>query len=420
MGPMNCRIHRGTNEIGSTCIELEADGSRIVLDLGLPLSVAEGQGVPLPRVEGLLGREPDPSLLGVLVSHPHPDHFGLLPQVADHVPVYIGAAAGRILREAAFFSPMGLDIEWAGHFEHRTPFRLGPFTITPYLTDHSGFDAYGFLVEAGGRRLYYSGDFRAHGRKKAIFHQFLRNPPEGVHVLLLEGTHIRDEANGTEQGPSEQDVESALIDTFRDTEGMALVVFSAQNVDRLVSVYRAVIQSGRDMVIDLYAATMARATGRDTIPQAEWDRVRVYLPRAQRARVIRERAFERTNAVRSQRIFAEELVTRRSELVMLFSASMCREIEAIDCLDGAKAVWSLWPGYLEEPSGERLQRWFHDRGIPMVTHHSSGHAYIPDLVRLAEAVSPDRIVPLHSTAADRFGDFLPRVERRQDQELWTV
>jgi len=417
---MNCRIHRGTNEIGATCVELESDGRRILLDLGLPLSVADGQEVPLPRVRGLVAKEPDPTLLGVLVSHPHPDHFGLLPQVADHVPVYIGAAAGRILREATFFSPMGLDIEWAGHFEHRKPFRLGPFTITPYLNDHSGFDAYGFLVEAGGRRLYYSGDFRAHGRKSAIFRELIRKPPEGVHVLLLEGTHIRDEADGATQGPSEQDVEAALIDTFRDTEGMALVVFSAQNIDRLVSVYRAAIQSGRDLVIDLYAATMARATGRDTIPQAEWDRVRVYLPRAQRTSVIRERAFERTNAVRSQRIYAEELVMRRSELVMLFRASMCGEIEATGCLEGARAVWSLWPGYLREPSGERLQRWLADRGIPMVIHHSSGHAHIPDLVRLAEAVGPDRIVPIHSPAADRFGDFLPRVERRQDQEPWKV
>jgi len=415
---MNCRIHRGTNEIGATCIELEADGKRIVLDLGLPLLVADGQEVPLPHVEGLLAAERDPTLLGILVSHPHPDHFGLLPQVADHVPVYIGAAAGRILREAAFFSPMGLDMEWAGRFEHRRAFRLGPFTITPYLNDHSGFDAYGFLVEAGGRRLYYSGDFRGHGRKKGIFQELLRKPPEGIHVLLLEGTHIRHDARGTEQGPSEEEVEAALIDTFRDTEGMALVVFSAQNIDRLVSVYRAAIQSGRDMVIDLYAASMARATGRDTVPQAEWDRVRVYLPRTQRTRVIREKAFDRTNALRPQRIFAEELVTRRSELVMLFRASMCRELEAIGCLDGAKAVWSLWPGYLEEPSGERVQRWLHDREIPMVIHHSSGHAHIPDLVRLAEAIAPDRIVPIHSTAADRFGDFLPRVERRQDQELW--
>jgi len=30
-------IHRGTHEIGGTCVEIEAQGKRIVLDIGLPL-----------------------------------------------------------------------------------------------------------------------------------------------------------------------------------------------------------------------------------------------------------------------------------------------------------------------------------------------------------------------------------------------
>ena len=34
---MRIRIHRGTEEIGGTCIEMESDGRRIVLDVGLPL-----------------------------------------------------------------------------------------------------------------------------------------------------------------------------------------------------------------------------------------------------------------------------------------------------------------------------------------------------------------------------------------------
>ena len=34
---MKVRIHRGTREIGGTCIEVEAQGKRIALDVGLPL-----------------------------------------------------------------------------------------------------------------------------------------------------------------------------------------------------------------------------------------------------------------------------------------------------------------------------------------------------------------------------------------------
>ena len=416
---MNCLIHRGTNEIGATCVELESQGARLILEVGLPLDVSPGDAPSLSRIPGLT-EGGDPSLMGVLISHPHPDHYGLLSQVAPDVPVYIGEAAGRILKEAAFFSPMGSDRAWSGHFHHRTPFTLGPFTITPRLNDHSGFDAYGFLVEAEGRRLYYSGDLRGHGRKAGIYKEFLRDPPKAVNVLLLEGTHIREGADGSERGPSEKDVEDGLLATFRATEGMALVMFSPQNIDRLVSVYRACIRSGRDLVLDLYSASMAKATGRDTIPQAEWDRVRVYLPSHQRTKVIQAKAYHRTNAVKPYRIYPEELQQRPGEFVMLFRGSMRSELEAMRCLDGAGAVWSMWPGYLEDPSGRKLKDWLKLLDIPIVTHHSSGHAPIADLVQWAEAVNPERIVPMHSTAADRFQDWLPRVERRQDQEVWQV
>ena len=88
---------------------------------------------------------------------------------------------------------------------------------------------------------------------------------------------------------SEQDVETTCVQVFRETEGLVLAMYSPQNVDRLVSVYRAAKRSGRVLVMDLYAAELVRALGRDTIPQPEWDGVRVYVPHSQRAGVIRIR-----------------------------------------------------------------------------------------------------------------------------------
>ncbi len=73
---MRICIHRGTQEIGGTCIEIEAQGKRIVLDVGLPLDAPdEGHEDLLPRVPGF--RETDDNLLGVVISHPHQDHYGL-------------------------------------------------------------------------------------------------------------------------------------------------------------------------------------------------------------------------------------------------------------------------------------------------------------------------------------------------------
>ena len=74
---MQVCIHRGTNEIGGSCVEVVSGcGKRIILDLGLPLNAESNDKKYLPDISGLDGS--DDSLLAVMISHPHLDHFGLL------------------------------------------------------------------------------------------------------------------------------------------------------------------------------------------------------------------------------------------------------------------------------------------------------------------------------------------------------
>jgi mRNA degradation ribonuclease J1/J2 len=82
----------------------------------------------------------------------------------------------------------------------QAPFRLGPFSVTRYLADHSGFDAYSLLFEAGGRRLFYTGDLRGHGRK-SVFDRLVADPPDDLHVTLMEGTALSRHDDGR-PGPS--------------------------------------------------------------------------------------------------------------------------------------------------------------------------------------------------------------------------
>jgi ribonuclease J len=158
-------IHRGAHEIGGSLVELEARGSRLVLDAGLPLELERiPQRELLPDVPGLWA-DGDGSLLALIISHGHPDHYGLADLVARSVPIFIGEHTAAILKEAAFFVPGVRPFPLAGHLRHREPLSFGPFVVTPWLVDHSAFDAYALHVEAGGQRLLYTGDVRAHGRK---------------------------------------------------------------------------------------------------------------------------------------------------------------------------------------------------------------------------------------------------------------
>jgi len=413
---LRVRIHRGAREIGGNVVELEAAGQRLVLDVGRPLALGPEDWTPLPAIEGLA--EGDASVVGVVLSHAHPDHYGLVSALDATVPVYAGEATARILHEAAFFTRAGAAVKLAGVLADRLPLQIGPFTVTPYLVDHSAFDAYALLVEAGRRRVLYTGDVRFHGRKASLVERLIAEPPADVDVLLMEGTQV-----GRDRGRplSELDVEERALEVFRATEGIVLLMYSPQNVDRLVSLFRAAKRARRTFVYDLYQAAVARATGRaETIPQPEWPDVRVYVPNAQRIKVKQTQQFERVNSIRAARVFADEIARRRSELVLLFRPSMAAEIERAGCLKGAGALWSQWDGYLEGPSGQKLQDWLATHKIPLMRAHASGHATVGDLRRFAASFREARLVPIHTAHPERFAAEFGRAELHADGEWWSV
>lgn len=96
---MRLCIHRGTKEIGGNCIEVESSGKHILLDLGMPLTAADPDQIALPDVAGLKeGNNPD--FLGIVISHPHQDHYGLLPWVHSDTQIFIGREAHLMLEAA--------------------------------------------------------------------------------------------------------------------------------------------------------------------------------------------------------------------------------------------------------------------------------------------------------------------------------
>ena len=417
---MRARIHGGASRVGGSCVELEHDGSRLLLDLGLPLDADPGCVPVLPDVVGLAQGDPA-SLLGIVISHGHPDHYGLAPHASPAVPRFVGEATHRILREAAFFTPLGADLSPAGFLRDRESFEIGPFRVTPFLVDHSAFDAYALRVEAGGRSLLYSGDLRAHGRKPAAFERLLADDST-VDVLLLEGTRVGEMSESGRGVASENEVEEQALELFRGTSGLALAAYSAQNIDRLVTLYRAAKRAGRIFVLDLYGATIASATERPTVPQPSWDGVGVFVPLAQRIRVKRAQEFDRIAPIRSARVYPEDLAVIANRAVLTFRASMAGELQRADCLEGATLLWSLWSGYLERPSARHLRSWLEAQSIPVRVAHASGHATVADLRRLVEAKHPARVVPIHTAAPERFHSEFPDacVEPHDDGEWWSV
>ena len=413
---MKIRIHRGTEEIGGTCIEMESEGRRIVLDVGLPLDAPDDDHQTLlPDVSGF--RNADDSLLGVFISHPHLDHFGLAQHIKPDVPVYIGRDAHNIITAASRYVPNGQSFSNPRFLRHETPVQIGPFTVTPYLVDHSAFDAYALLVEAGGKRVFYSGDFRAHGRKSALFDWMTRQPPRNIDGLLMEGTTIG--RTGADKGfPTETDLEWEMVKAFRETGGIHFVWASRQNIDRLVTIYRAAKRTGRQLIIDLYAAVVLEATGRDSIPQSHWDDVKLYVPYWQRVHVKNNRLFDDLDRHKKNRIFDQHLPAMRGKSVMLFSPHMMRDFGVQGALDGARFTYSMWSGYLKEERCRRVIKWLKDKDVPWQFIHTSGHASVADLQRFAAALAPRKLVPIHTFEGNRYPQLFNNVIRHQDGVWW--
>jgi ribonuclease J len=412
---MRACIHRGTKEIGGTCVEVEAQGRRIVLDVGQPLDVADPDDVPLHPVPGF--DRLDPSLLGVIISHPHLDHYGLAGRLPKGTPFFIGKAAAQVLRAARAFVSAGAKFEQVHLLADRTPIALPPFTVTPYLVDHSAYDAYAILVEAEGATLFYSGDLRAHGRKGALFHKLLRHPPEKVDVLLLEGTTV---SRPDKSYPTEAALERRFVELFRQTPGMPLVWCSGQNIDRLVTIFKACRAAKRELILDMYTAHVLESTGNQNLPHAGWEGIRVFLPNSQKRQIIQKREFDLAESFKPWRVYPEELKSIAARSVMLFRPSMIRDLETSECLHSACVICSLWSGYLQDESTRPLLSWIAKYCLPLHHCHTSGHASVRDLLRLRGAFPQAPVVPIHTEQPERFAELFGNAQERADGEWWEI
>ena len=347
------------------------------------------------------------------------DHYGLAQYVRPEVPVYIGEGAHNVMKAASAYVPNGTAFTDPNFIADRTPVEIGPFRVTPYLVDHSAFDAYHLLVEADGKRVFYSGDFRAHGRKSKLFEAMVAGPPKNIDVLLMEGTTIG--RTGTAEGfATEYDLETEFMQAFKETKGLHFVWTSSQNIDRLVTIFRAAKRTGRVLLIDLYTAVVLEATGRDRIPQANWDEVSVYIPHAQRVAIKNRGLFADRDRHNANRVFDEALPGIAKRAVMLFRPPTMGDYGVQRVLDGAGFTYSMWEGYLRERSSLKVLNWLEQHGIPQRTIHTSGHASVADLKRFAAALGPQTLVPIHSFETPRFGEFFDNVVHKKDGEWWGV
>jgi len=198
------------------------------------------------------------------------------------------------------------------------------------------------------------------------------------------------------------------------------VFTSSQNIDRLVTIFRACLKSKRQLILDLYTAEILRATGNDKLPQGTWDKIRVFLPNSQRQKVCHEKLFDEVALYKHKRIYPEQLAAEASRSGMIFRPSMCKELEKANCFQDSRMIYSLWGGYLKFERMQPFLDWLKKHAIPMDHIHTSGHASVVDLKRFARAINAKKLVPIHSFNPQDYSGLFDHVEERQDGEWWRI
>lgn len=395
--------------------------STILLDVGLPLDSRFNDDPELNLPQPLFDEisEGIKKIHAVILSHAHMDHYGLAGMLPTDIPIYCGPASADLMELTSRINPRKMHILKPRFFKDRETFIIGPFSITPYLVDHSAFDAYGFLISAGGKTLFYTGDFRAHGRKAKIFDKLINDLPK-ISVLVMEGTMIGPRSD--ESSLTEKELEERFVQLIQDSPGIVMVSASSQNIDRLVTLFRATVRSQRLFIIDFYTAEVLERLGKyANVPQASWPKIRVCYPKplARRFKMlglndILKRHIQ--NGIRWTRIHEIE-----DKVVMLMRPGFLFNIKKFLSLRGATWIYSMWPGYFKKgnPLNE-MRAYFEAKGVRIEYLHTGGHAKKEDLVKMANTINPSMLIPIHSFHSEKFKDIFNNVRLVKDGEVLQI
>jgi len=146
----------------------------------------------------------------------------------------------------------------------------------------------------------------------------------------------------------------------------------------------------------------------------------LFVPQAQRIQIKQNAWFDLLKHHAKNRIFIENLREVQGKSVLLFRPLHCRDLEWGDCLKGAAYIYSLWEGYWEQGSYNKLKEWLERIAIPKISIHTSGHASPGDLKRIVKAINPGVVIPIHTFFPERYGELFPDVEIHNDGEWWDV
>ena len=372
MSELQINILRGENKIGENLIEITDGNTKLLLECGVALQETE----QTRRIEEQVLRF---CYDGVIITHCHADHCGLLKEQIHAEKIYIGEATYKILEYCGAVHEK--NKEKICFMRNEKIFFIGNLQVTPYLCDHSAYDSYMLEIKAAQENLLYTGDFRANGRKN--FEVLLKKLPHHVTYLITERTNVN------LHNDTESDLEEKAVEIMKNHQRI-FVLQSTLNIDRMVSFYRAAKRTGKPFIMSKSAADIGNLY--ENIPSpVQFSNCYTYLHRKQTKEL-----HESIKSTYGNKLLARSAIAKKKGFVMQIHSGMLQYLHKLSQetdLSDSIVVYSMWKGY--KTSMQAFLKGIEDLGMKIVDLHVSGHADLKTVKRLINKTHPKEIYMVH-------------------------
>ena len=376
---MKIKIHRGTHQIGGSAIEISTVSTRIILDFGNELSLDE-KYIPINLdIDGVTKGIPDCD--GIVISHYHMDHLGQLTAALPEIPLYMGMLSKEVAMISAEYQDKDLYLRLLGAntFRGGEAFTIGDIRIRPLIIDHSAADSYMFVIEAEGKRVLYTGDFRMHGLRSHIVEKLVKTYIGEVDVLITEGTSLSSDADNYISEAAVLDDISSYIQDGK----YVFIMCSSTNIDRIMGIWQN-MPSDKILICDAYQKRIL-----DTVINNVYYKSSLY--RRQDSPLVLDIGkypkYYMDNGFVSLARATENYISHIQEFPK----------------DDVRIIYSMWTGYIEENLALKTLL----ETYPTYICHASGHVSKDDLNKFIELVNPDAIIPVHTDNPERLEKLVP-------------
>ena len=382
---MEINIIRGQNQIGGSIIEVSSKNTKIILDIGSNL---EDKEIVVPEIDGLFKGKSKYD--GALISHYHSDHVGLATRILPEIQIYMGEKSYEIHKVTREYIKKEY-LKEPKTFKPEEEFLIGDIKIIPYLCDHSAFDSYMFLLDCEGKKILYTGDFRSNGRKS--FEPLLRKLPK-VDALITEGTNLSNDKIG-KINLTEKELEKKGIEILEGNNRPVFVLMAATNIDRIVTFYKIANATKRLFLLDTYAGQITATIGGNIPNPRTFSNVRIFLTNQDKYEILKN--------------YPQNKIDRKGiankNFMMCVRASMKKYLEKYPegfSFEGCTLFYSMWEGYKKEKNTKEFLEFMEEKGVKIISLHTSGHAEEKDFDKLIKKVEPKIIIPVHTENSEWF------------------